>query len=334
MTAPPSDPPASPLSPPLRDAQGRVMTYLRISVTDRCNFRCAYCSPAHWGGTKDLLQPFEFERFAQVFAKMGIQRVRLTGGEPLMRPDILEIVQRMADVPGIRRVAMTTNASRLAERAAALREAGVSQLNVSLDTLRPETFRRISARGELSDVFAGIDAAVAAGFQSLKLNVVVMKGVNDDEVPDLVRYAHARGITPRFIELMPFGKGEGVPTRVLVERLRESGIPLEPDDAPKEEATGPARYFKVAEGRVGFVSAMTENFCGGCNRVRVSAKGELRSCLGGRSQAPLSQLIRGGASDEDLAVAIRRALGEKQDGHRFNDPKSSAELLSMMGIGG
>ena len=133
---------------------------------------------------------------------------------------------------------------------------------------------------------------------------------------------------------MPFGKGEGVASRVLVEKIREAGVALEADDSPKEEATGPARYFRAPSGRVGFVSPMTENFCGGCNRVRVSSKGELRSCLGGRNQAPLSQLVRGGASDEELAVAIRRALGEKQDGHRFNDPQSSGELLSMMGIGG
>lgn len=322
------------LAPPLCDAQGRVMTYLRLSVTDRCNFRCAYCSPAHWGGTKDLLQPAELERFTQVFARLGIKRVRLTGGEPLLRPDILEVASRVASVQGIDQVAMTTNASRLTQLAAPLRDAGISQLNVSLDTLREDTFRRISARGELGEVLLGIDAAASASFASVKLNVVVMKGVNEDEAPAIVRYAHARKITPRFIELMPFGKGEGVPTRELVERLRDAGVPLAEDDGPKEDATGPARYYRAPGGKVGFVSPMTENFCGGCNRVRVSAKGELRSCLGGRSQAPLAQLLRGGATDEDLAFAIRRALGEKQDGHRFNDPKSSGELLSMMGIGG
>lgn len=310
------------------------MTYLRLSVTDRCNFRCAYCSPAHWGGTKDLLTPDELERFTRVFARMGLRRVRLTGGEPLLRPDIVDIARRVSRVPGVAHVAMTTNASRLALLASPLRDAGVSQLNVSLDTLDESTFRRISPRGELSDVLRGIDAAATAGFASQKLNVVVMKGVNDAEAPAIIRYAHQRGYTPRFIELMPFGRGEGVPTRTLIESIRQAGIALEPDDAPKEDTSGPARYLRAPTGRVGFVSPMTENFCGGCNRVRVSAKGELRSCLGGRSQVPLAQLVRGGASDEELAWAIRRALGEKQEGHRFNDPQATGALLSMMGIGG
>lgn len=319
---------------PLHDAQGRRMTYLRLSVTDRCNFRCAYCSPAHWGGRKDLLVASEFVRVARVFAAMGLHRVRLTGGEPLLRPDILEIASGISSLPGIRQVAITTNASRLAQLSRPLVDAGVSQLNISLDTLKPETFRRISTRGDFDDVLRGIDTAAEAGFLSLKLNVVVMAGVNDEEAADLVRYAHARGITPRFIELMPFGTGTGVPTRVLIDRLAEAGLALQPDDAPKAEATGPARYLRAETGRVGFVSPMTENFCGGCNRVRVSSKGELRACLGGRDQIPLVQLIRDGADDEALSTAIRRALGDKQDGHRFNDADGRDRLLPMMGIGG
>lgn len=324
----------SPLEPPLLDAQGRRMTYLRLSLTDRCNFRCAYCSPASWGGKKDLLSAEEFERIACVFARMGVQRVRLTGGEPLMRPDILDITQRLARIPGVARLALTTNASRLAALARPLREAGLGELNLSLDTLSAETFRRISRQGELADVLAGIDAAAAVGFRSLKLNVVVMRGVNDAEVPALVAYAHARGIVPRFIELMPFGQGEGVPTRELLARLEaEAGHPLPPEPEP-HGPQGPARYYTLPTGPVGFISPMTQNFCAGCNRVRVASNGDLRSCLGGRAQAPLHALIRGGASDEQLARAIRAALGEKPDGHHFTEPDARARLLPMMGIGG
>lgn len=327
-------PELSPLDPPLLDAQGRVMTYLRLSVTDRCNFRCSYCSPAHWGGKKDHLSPAELQRIAEVFAQMGVRRVRLTGGEPLIRPDILEIVQRLTQVPGIEQVTMTSNASRLQPLATALREAGLEQLNISLDTLSPETFRRISAMGELQTVLDGIEAAVAARFPSLKLNVVVMKGVNEAEVPALVAFAHARGMVPRFIELMPFGQGQPVPTQVLVDRLIAGGLPMVPDDSPRGPHSGPARYYRAPTGYVGFVSPMTQNFCSACNRVRVAANGDLRSCLGGREQSPLHLLIRGGATDETLALAIRRSLGQKPEGHRFTELNAGAALLPMMGIGG
>jgi cyclic pyranopterin phosphate synthase len=332
-------PTAGPLAPPLMDAQGRRITYLRLSITDRCNFRCTYCSPASWGGKKDLLTAGELERISSVFAQLGVRRVRLTGGEPLIRPDILEIARRIAALPGIRHLAITTNASHLEALAVPLREAGVTQLNLSLDTLSPDTFRRISKQGDLGAILRGIDAAAGAGFSSLKLNVVVVKGVNDAEAPALVAYAHARGITPRFIELMPFGQGTPVPTAELVSQLQAAGMPLTPEPEETEDAaasptSGPARYWSTPAGRVGFISPLTQNFCGGCNRVRVASNGDLRSCLGGRAQAPLHQLIRGGASDEELAVAIRLALGDKPEGHRFTEPGNSDTLLSMMGIGG
>ncbi|AEI67742.1 GTP 3',8-cyclase MoaA [Corallococcus macrosporus] len=334
MTTPAPQPPPSVLAPPLLDAQGRRMTYLRLSITDRCNFRCGYCSPASWGGKRDLLGPEELERITSVFARMGIRRVRLTGGEPLIRPDILDITRRIAAVPGIQHLAITSNASHLERLAAPLREAGVTQLNLSLDTLCAETFRRISKQGDFGAVMRGLDAAARAGYASLKLNVVVLRGVNDEEAPALVAYAHARGFTPRFIELMPFGQGTPVPTAELVERLQASGLPLTPEPDDTGDASGPARYWRAPEGRVGFISPLTQNFCGSCNRVRVASNGDLRSCLGGRAQAPLHQLIRGGASDVELAVAIRRALGDKPEGHRFTEPGNGATLLSMMGIGG
>jgi cyclic pyranopterin phosphate synthase len=211
---------------------------------------------------------------------------------------------------------------------------------MSLDTLSEETFRRISKQGDFASTLRGIDAAAQAGFTSLKLNVVVMRGVNDEEAPALVRHAHERGITPRFIELMPFGQGTPVPTAELVDRIQAAGMALAPE--PAEDASsaaasatsGPARYWRAATGRVGFISPLTQNFCGGCNRVRVASNGDLRSCLGGRAQAPLHQLIRGGSTDAELALAIRGALGEKPEGHRFTEAGNGSTLLPMMGIGG
>lgn len=311
------------------------MTYLRLSVTDRCNFRCSYCSPASWGGKQELLSSSELIRLARVFARMGLSRVRLTGGEPLLRPDILEIARGVAEAPGIERVAITTNASRLESLAVPLRDAGVGELNVSLDTLSPETFRTLSRQGDFAAVLRGIDAAASAGFRALKLNVVVLKGLNEHEAPALVAHAHARGITPRFIELMPFGQGAPVPTQELIALLASAGVTLSPAEEPPAGAiAGPARYWTAPTGRVGFISPVTQNFCGGCNRVRVASNGDLRSCLGGRAQAPLGPLMRAGASDETLAAAIRGALGEKPEGHRFHDADARRALLPMMGIGG
>ena len=334
-TAPLPAPVRDPLSPPLLDAQGRLMSYLRLSVTDRCNFRCQYCSPASWGGKKDLLTAAELERITSVFARMGIRRVRLTGGEPLLRPDIVEVAGRLARLPGVERLAITTNASHLEALARPLSEAGLTELNLSLDTLRPDTFRALSKQGDFAAILRGIEAAVGVGFHSLKLNVVVLRGVNDREAAALIAFAHARGIVPRFIELMPFGKGEGVPTTELLSRLAAEGLALTEEPDLPNELQGPARYLRTAGGeRVGFISPMTQNFCGGCNRVRVASNGDLRSCLGGRSQAPLHALIRGGASDAELALAVRAALGEKPEGHRFNEAGAAAQLLPMMGIGG
>jgi len=310
------------------------MRYLRLSLTDRCNFRCVYCSPASWGGRSPLLTPAQIERLVGVFAKLGIARVRLTGGEPLFRKDIVDIAARIAATPGIGEVCATTNAHLLAALARPLRDAGLHSLNVSLDTLDAAQFAKLSGgRGELSRVVAGVDAALAAGIE-VKLNTVVLAGENEAQCAPLVRFAWARGVVPRFIECMPFAQGKPVPSASLVARLAESGLPLTPDDAGPEVVRGPARYFRGEGGRVGFISPMTQNFCGGCNRVRVAANGDLRACLGGRAQVPLSSLLQAGADEVTLATAIRAALGAKPDGHRFNDPDARGALLPMMGIGG
>ncbi|MBS2030624.1 MAG: GTP 3',8-cyclase MoaA [Deltaproteobacteria bacterium] len=319
---------------PLFDAQGRRMTYLRLSLTDRCNFRCVYCSPATWGGKSHLLSAVQLERLVTIFAGVGIRRVRLTGGEPLFRKDILDVVTKLAAVPGIGEVCATTNGHQLAELAAPLKQAGLRSLNVSLDTLDAERFRTLSGgRGEVARVIEGVDAALAAGLE-VKLNAVVLRGVNEDDCASLVQFAWQRGIVVRFIECMPFREGKPVPTAELVEKLRAEDIALEPDEEAAGLPHGPARYFRGARGRVGFISPMTQNFCGGCNRVRVAANGDLRACLGGREQAPLSTLLNSGADDTAILSAIRAALGQKPEGHRFNDVDAKRALLPMMGIGG
>jgi cyclic pyranopterin phosphate synthase len=321
----------------LADAQGRRISYLRLSLTDRCNFRCSYCAP---GGPDPAGEPLgrpALARLVRVFAALGIRRVRLTGGEPTLRPDLLDVVRDVRAVEGIEEIALTTNGQLLSTLAAPLLAAGVSRLNVSLDTLDPAKLRRISGRAAALDrIVAGIDAALRAGFASLKLNVVVVRGENEDELGELTRFAWRRGVTPRFIELMPFGAGEPVPVAEVKALLAAQGIALEPDGT---RGWGPALHMRGASvggerlsGLVGFIGAMTESFCDGCNRVRVAADGSMRACLGGRDRVPLAELMAAGATDAELAARIRQALLEKRDRHRMGE--AAGTLLPMIGTGG
>ncbi|BDG06684.1 GTP 3',8-cyclase MoaA [Anaeromyxobacter oryzae] len=330
------DPAAPPA--PLVDGQGRRIVYLRLSLTDRCNFRCSYCSPASAETHEDPLERTEVARLAAIFGALGIRRVRLTGGEPTLRKDLLDVVRDVSSAPGIDEIALTTNGHLLATLARPLREAGVTRLNVSLDTLHPDKLRRIAGRAATLDrIVAGIEAAYAAGFASVKLNVVVVKGENDDELGDLARFAWRFGATARFIELMPFGPGAPVPTAEVKRLLEAQGIRLEPDAT---RGWGPAYHMRGASsaggrpvtGLVGFIGAMTENFCESCNRVRVGADGSLRACLGGRERLGLKELLRGGASDADVAAAIRAALLGK--GARHDLEHARGKLLPMIGTGG
>lgn len=333
--------PASPPRPgvtPLVDGHGRKITYLRLSLTDRCNFRCSYCSPVAPETREDPLARAEVGRLARIFGGMGVRRVRLTGGEPTLRPDVLEVIHDVAAAPGIEEVALTTNGHLLATLARPLREAGVTRLNVSLDTLHAEKLRRIAGRAAtLERIVHGIEAAYAAGFASVKLNVVVVRGENDDELGDLARFAWRFGATARFIELMPFGPGEPVPTALVKRLLEAQGIALQPDES---RGWGPAYHMRGTSagpdgqpvtGLVGFIGAMTENFCDSCNRVRVGADGSLRACLGGRDRLPLKELLRGGASDEAIADLVRAALAGKGEKH---DMAHAPGLLPMLGTGG
>lgn len=316
----------------LVDAQGRLIQYLRLSLTDRCNFRCEYCSVSDYEDGDRILSRDEIRRLGAVFAGLGVRRVRLTGGEPTLRRELTGIVADLRATPGIDEVALTTNGHRLRELSLPLREAGLTALNVSLDTLDAATLHRVSGKGAfLAPVLDGIEAAAAAAFPSLKLNTVVMGGVNDRELGELVRFAWDRGATPRFIELMPFGKGEPVPTARVKELLAAEGVPLEPD--PKR-GWGPAHYMRGAGGLVGFIGAITENFCESCNRARLTADGGFQACLGGRDRVSLRDLLRGGASDGEVAEAIRGALGRKDPRHHMEEAGARLVTLPMMGIGG
>ncbi|HET9551376.1 MAG TPA: GTP 3',8-cyclase MoaA [Anaeromyxobacteraceae bacterium] len=319
----------------LTDAQGRRIRYLRVSLTDRCNFKCTYCSPAEQEEPDGLLTRAELSRLFQLFARLGMRRIRLTGGEPTLRRDLVEIVADAAGTPGIEDVALTTNGHRLAELVEPLRAAGLGALNVSLDTLVPERLPGVSGRAaRLDRILAGIEAA-AGKFRSLKLNTVVMRGVNEDELPALVRYAWARGALPRFIEQMPFaGGGDVVPLAEVRRRLEADGFELTPDPW---RGWGPARHLRARdregrEGLVGLIGAMTENFCEDCNRARVTADGGFQACLGGHDRAPLRELMRRGEDDEALAAAVRGALGRKGPRHHMTEP--GLVLLAMRGIGG
>jgi cyclic pyranopterin phosphate synthase len=320
----------------LVDAQGRNITYLRVSLTDRCNFRCTYCSPAAHEPPDALLSRAELARLFRLFAALGVRRVRLTGGEPTLRKDVVEIVADAAGTPGIEDVAITTNGHRLDELVEPFREAGLGALNVSLDTLAPERLRGVSGQGaRLERILAGIDAA-AGKFRSLKINTVVMPGVNEDEVADLVRYAWERGALPRFIEQMPFAGGEVVPLAEVRRRLEEAGISLTPD---RFRGWGPARHMRGRdrdgrEGLVGFIGAMTENFCEDCNRARIAADGGFQACLGGADRVQLRERMRAGEPDEALAEAVAGALGRKAPRHHMEEARSGLVLLAMRGIGG
>jgi len=318
----------------LGDPQGRLISYLRVSLTDKCNFKCVYCSPAEEDAPDTLLTRAELARLFALFAGLGVRRLRLTGGEPTLRKDLCEIVADAASTPGIEDVALTTNGHRLAELVEPLHQAGLGSLNVSLDTLRAERLHGVSGRGaRLERILHGLEAA-AGRFRSLKLNTVVMKGVNEDEVGALVRFAWSLGALPRFIEQMPFSGGEVVPLSAVRARLEAEGFELLPDGW---RGWGPARHLRGRdrdglEGLVGFIGAMTENFCDDCNRARVAADGGFQACLGGHERAPLRELMRAGAGDDALVEAVRAELSHKAPRHRMTEP--GLVLLPMRGLGG
>ena len=309
----------------LQDGFGRSIEYLRMSVTDRCDFRCIYCMAEDMSflPRQQLLTLEELERLARLFVANGVKKIRLTGGEPLVRSGVVGLCERLAAIPGLRELVMTTNGSQLAKLARPLAEAGVRRLNISLDSLQPERFRAITRTGELAQVLAGIEAARQAGFAAIKLNTVVMHGRNADEVLDLLGFAIERGLDITFIEEMPLGdvgrsRGESYCSSDWIRaRIAEHYSLL--DSA--EQSGGPARYLRLRDfpgSRIGFISPHSHNFCASCNRVRLTTEGRLLLCLGHENALDLRALLRRHPdNDEPLLAALRKGLERKPLRHEF-----------------
>ncbi len=313
------------LATPLIDPFGRGIEYLRVSVTDRCDFRCVYCMSEHMSflPKKDLLSLEELDRLCSAFVKQGVKKLRITGGEPLVRKNIMWLFQslgRHLESGALEELTLTTNGSQLAKYANELKAAGVKRINVSLDTLDPDKFKAITRWGEIGVVLNGIEAALKAGLK-VKINAVALKGVNEDEIEALLRFAHERGADLTLIETMPLGDIDGdrtdqyLPLSVVRARLMDR-FTLE--DNPYRTG-GPARYVTVKEtgGRLGFITPMTHNFCESCNRVRLTCTGTLYMCLGQDDAADLRAPLRASSDDAALHAAIREAISRKPKGHDF-----------------
>ena len=320
-----TSPPAIAQTAPLVDPFGRAITYLRVSVTDRCDFRCVYCMSEDMAflPKRDLLSLEELDRLCTAFITRGTRKLRITGGEPLMRRDVMHLFQNLSrhiKSGALEELTLTTNGSQLSKYATQLVDCGVRRINVSVDTLKHDKFRAVTRIGDLDVVLAGIDAARKAGL-AVKLNAVALRGVNDDEVHDLVTYAHDRGMDITFIEVMPMGEIDGQridqywPLNQVREKLSER-FTLEPLDY---RTGGPARYFRATEtgGKIGFITPLTHNFCESCNRVRVTCTGTLFMCLGQEDAVDLRAPLRASESDEALHAAIEGAIARKPKGHDF-----------------
>jgi cyclic pyranopterin phosphate synthase len=326
MNAPIERPAAAGAPAPLIDPFGRAISYVRVSVTDRCDFRCVYCMSEHMAflPRRDLLTLEELDRLCSAFVARGTKRLRITGGEPLVRHDVMTLfrsLSRHLASGALEELTLTTNGSQLARFARELADYGVRRVNVSLDTLDPARFRALTRTGDFARVMAGIDAALAAGLR-VKLNAVALKGVNEDEFEPLVRFAHARGMDMTFIEVMPMGELEGperldqyLPMQAVRDRLARTFTLVESD----YRTGGPARYVTAAEtgGRIGFITPLTHNFCESCNRVRVTCTGVLYMCLGQEDAADLRVPLRESLDDGPLHAAIAAAIARKPKGHDF-----------------
>ncbi|WP_027824509.1 GTP 3',8-cyclase MoaA [Laribacter hongkongensis] len=322
----------------LTDRFGRTVDYLRVSVTDRCDLRCTYCLPKGFKGFEEPRNWLTFDEISRVvaaFGRMGTRRIRLTGGEPLLRRGIAGLAADLARLPGIADLSLTTNATQLARQATALRQAGVRRLNVSLDSLRGDCLHDITGRDCHADVMAGLMAAKAAGFEQIKINMVPLAGVNEGDVGDMVRFCIGHGFILRLIEAMPMGDSgrsvRGAELAPLLEQLAHEFalLPLS-----VSMGGGPARYWQSADARftLGLITPMSQHFCASCNRVRLSVDGTLYLCLGQEASLPLRPLLRSGIDDAGLEAAIRAAIELKPERHEFKEaPRQVVRLMAMTG---
>jgi cyclic pyranopterin phosphate synthase len=329
----------------LKDKFGREITDLRVSVTDRCNFRCIYCrsaEPENYQPPEHLLAWPELLRLCCILGQMGLRKIRVTGGEPLVRSGVEQFIARLAAMGLYEDIALTTNGFVLEEKAATLRAAGLNRVNVSVDSLQASRFDAITrTRGALERVFAGIEAAQAAGLSPIKVNVVVVRGFNDDEIIDFARFARKRGLVLRFIEFMPldadhiWDRSHVVPAEEVRRVLTSAGLPLE--ELPRHYASETALRYRFADngsGELGLVAPVSEPFCGKCSRIRLTADGKIRTCLFSRADHDLRGWLRAGAPDADVAAEVARIIEMKEDGHHINDPDFVPANRTMVFIGG
>jgi cyclic pyranopterin phosphate synthase len=332
---------ALPLMGPLVDTFGRRHNNLRISVTDRCNLRCTYCMPEEvtFLDKSQLLTFEEITRFVEIVAPLGIDKIRLTGGEPLLRRELSRLVAMIGKIPGIRDIGMTTNGILLADAAQPLFDAGLRRINVSLDALDPVRFREMARRDGLDRVLAGVAAAKKAGFDPIKINAVSIRGQTEHEVAPLARYAREHGLEMRFIEYMPIGAETWERQKVyfaheILETLEREVAPLAPVD--DYDPRNPASEFQYLDGsgRVGIIASVSRPFCRSCNRVRLTADGKLRNCLFALDEVDLKPMLRGGAAAETIAEAVRSNVWAKWEGHEINSAKFVKPGRTMHAIGG
>lgn len=328
---------------PLIDSFGRTHTSLRISVTDRCNLRCAYCMPAtgvQFLPRAELLSYEEITRFVSVMATAGVNKLRLTGGEPLVRNDLPALVAQLKNVSGIREIALTTNAMLLGDQAMPLKQAGLDRINISLDSLDRERFKELTRRDGLEQTLAGIAAAQLAGFENIRLNAIAMRGVTEQEVVPLGRFAREQDLELRFIEYMPLDadgtwKSEAVLTGAEIrQQLEDAYGPLV--EAARPDPSQPATDYVFADrgGSIGFINPVTQPFCGSCNRLRLTAEGQLRNCLFSTIEWDMRRLLREGASEAEILQEAQECVTAKKRGHGIGDPDFAPPVRTMHQIGG
>jgi cyclic pyranopterin phosphate synthase len=331
------------LPAPLVDTYGRLHDNLRVSVTDRCNIRCFYCMPEHnveFVKRSEILDFEEIERFVRIAVALGIVKLRVTGGEPLVRRDLPELIRRLAAIPGIRDLALTTNGVLLPDLAEPLYEAGLRRINVHLDTLDRERFIRITRRDELGKILAGLDLSKRLGYSKIKLNAVAVKNLVEPDIVPLARYARDNGFEVRYIEFMPldaqnlWDRGKVLLADEIIDTLSREIAPLTPVPDPDPRAPASEYVFAGGIGRVGFIASVSRPFCLNCNRIRLTADGKLRYCLFAIQEDDVKALMRSGASDEEIAALIRRNLAGKWEGHEINSAKFVAPPRPMYSIGG